>query len=146
MANMYFNKEFKLCSICDSPEYLYVDDVDAFIQECGDEWISDDVSKRGVYYWNDTYETWRLVSEGTEIDKKIRKIIEQIEQIGQTEPSKQGGNVFVGWNILITLDTGETIKTNSEPISIDEAQEAINILLKPSFFGKRIKKFEIVAE
>lgn len=52
----------------------------------------------------------------------------------------------MGWNIIITLDTGEVIKTNSEPVEMNEVQEAINTMLKPSFFGKRIKKFEIVAE
>ena len=140
MANVYFTDKFEVCAISDSPEYLYIDDVSAFLKECGEDWIYNnvDTNGKGVYYWNDNCEEWRLAN--TEIDKKIREIIKQ------NELSKQGGNVFVGWNILITLDTGETIKTNSEPVLINDVQEAINILLRPSFFGKRIKKFEIVAE
>ena len=137
MANVYFNNKFEVCSIQDSPEYLYIDDVDAFIRECLDEWISDDVESTGVYHWNDYEEVWEPAISA--VEEKIMEIVGQ-------KPSWQSGNVFVGWNILITLDTGETIKTNSEPVSMNEVQEAINILLKPSFFGKRIKKFEIVAE
>lgn len=142
MANMYFNKKFEVCTIDNGPEYLYIDNVDAFIQECGDDWISDNVNIPGTYYWDDHYEVWNLAN--FEIDQKIRAIIRQ--DFPRQELPRQGGDIFVGWNILITLDTGETIKTNSEPISMNDVQEAINILLKPSFFGKRIKKFEIVAE
>jgi len=137
MANVYFNNKFEVCSIENAPEYLYIDDVDAFIRDCLDEWISDDVESTGVYHWNDYEEVWEPAI--SPVEETIRRIVEQ-------ELPQQGGDIFVGWNILITLDTGETIKTNSEPISINEVQEAMNILLKPSFFGKRIKKFEIVAE
>lgn len=137
MANVYFNKKFEICSVTDSPEYLYVDDVDTFIRECGDEWIFENVESAGVYHWNDYKEVWEPAI--SVVGEKIRQIIGQ-------EPPRHDGNIFIGWNILITLDTGETIKTNSKPVSMNEVQEAINILLKPSFFGKRIKKFEIVAE
>ena len=37
MANVCFNDKFEVCTIDDSPEYVYIDDVDAFIQEYGDE-------------------------------------------------------------------------------------------------------------
>lgn len=50
------------------------------------------------------------------------------------------------WNIEITLDNNNKIKTNDVPVSMEEVQEAIRVLLKPSFFGKRIKKFEITME
>lgn len=142
MANMYFNKKFEVCTIGGSPEYLYVDDVEDFLRECGDEWISDDVDKPGVYQWNDYNEVWDLANLA--VDEKVREIIRQDSP--RQEMPRQGGDIFVGWNILITLDTGETIKTNSEPISMSDVQEAMDILLRPSFSGKRIKKFEIVAE
>ena len=51
-----------------------------------------------------------------------------------------------GWNIIIILDTGERIKTNTEPVSIEDVQEAIGVLVKPSILGMRIKSFEIIAE
>lgn len=139
MANVYFNDKFEVCAINASPDYIYVDDVEAFIRECGEDWISDDVKEKGVYYWNNNLEVWRLADAKS--DLKIREIIKTINNI-----TKVKKDIPTVWSILITLDTGETIKTNSEPISINDAQEAINILLRPSFFGKRIKKFEIVAE
>ena len=142
MANMYFNCKFGACTVHDSPEYLYIDDVGAFIEECGDEYITDNVDKSGVYHWNDDYEVWELAIPP--INDKIGEIVKQI--FPRQELSRQGGKIFIGWNIIITLDTDEIIKTNSEPIEMTEVQEAINTLLKPSFFGKRIKKFEIVAE
>lgn len=142
MANMYFNKNFEVCTVEDSPEYLYVDDVVNFLRECGDDWISDEVYNSGVYQWDNHNEVWSLAN--SEIDRRITSIIRQ--DFPRQELPRQGGDIFVGWNILITLDTDEIIKTNSEPISMNDVQEAINILLRPSFFGKRIKKFEIVAE
>lgn len=139
MANVCFNDKFEVCAINASPDYIYVDDVDAFIQECGDEWISDGVDKTGVYHWNNFDELWE--SAIPSVEEKIREVINSVGGI-----TRIGKNISTGWNIIITLDSGETIKTNSEPVDMNEVQEAINIMLKPSFFGKRIKKFEIVAE
>lgn len=139
MANVYFNDNLEVCTIDDSPEYLYIDDVEAFIQDCGDEWISYGVDKTGIYHWNNYAELWE--PDTSIAEEKIREIINSSGGI-----TKIGKNVFIGWNIVITLDSGEIIKTNSEPIDMNEVQEAMNIMLKPSFFGKRIKKFEIVAE
>lgn len=139
MANVCFNGKFEVCTMADSPEYLYIDDVDAFIRECGEEWIFENVDKIGVYHWNDYQEVWEPAI--SLVEDKIREVIGSTG--GITRPK---GDIFVGWNIIITLDSGEVIKTNSEPVEMDEVQEAINIMLKPSFFGKRIKKFEIVAE
>lgn len=136
MANKYFKGNFEECTIDKCPLYLYIDDVQGFLRECGDDWISDNVDEPGIYQWNDNYEVWVMANPN--IEKKIRAIVEQ-------NTPRQGGEISVGWNILVTLDTDETIKTNSEPISMNEVYEAIDILLKPSFFGKRIKKFEIVA-
>ena len=139
MANVYFNNNFEVCTINNSPDYLYIDDVEAFIQECGDDWISDGVDKTGIYHWNDYDELWEPTI--STIEEKIKEVINSVGGI-----TRVGKNTFIGWNIIITLDTGEIIKTNSEPVEMNEVQEAINTMLKPSFFGKRIKKFEIVAE
>ena len=143
MANKYFNDDFEVCSIGKDPAYLYIDNVEDFLNDCGDNWISDGVDKTGVYQWNDYYCVWDLADP--EIDKKIRALVEEITSLHQELP-RQSNNTFTNWNISVTLDTGETIQINSEPISTNEIPEAIDILLKPSFFGKRIKKFQIVAE
>lgn len=139
MANVCFDNNFKVCTMADSPKYLYIDDVDAFIREYGDIWIVEKVDSTGVYHWNDYEEFWEPAI--SIVEEKIRGIMNPIGGI-----IKANGDDFVGWNIVVTLDTGEVVKTNSEPVDMNEVQEAINIMLKPSFFGKRVKKFEIVAE
>ena len=142
MANKYFNDEFKVCSIGRDPAYLYIDNVEDFLNDCGDNWISDGVDKTGVYQWNGDYCVWDLADP--EIVKKIRALVEEINTLRQEKPSQD--NKTTGWNILVTLDSGLRVEINSEPVSMDKVPEVIDILLKPSFFGKRIKKFEIVAE
>jgi hypothetical protein len=137
MANKYFKGNFEECTMDKGPLYLYIDNVKEFLFDCSDDYISDNVDKPGIYQWDNDYDVWSIAHSN--IEKQVRAIVEQ-------NIPHQGGEIFVGWNILITLDTDETIKINSEPVSINDVHEAINILLKPSFFGKRIKKFEIVAE
>lgn len=139
MTNVHFlDKDFQESAPVDSC-YVLVDDVREFQQICDKENISDyGVREVGSYFWNDDSESWCLTTKA-----EWERIIRVIETGGITKVKE---NVFVGWNILITLDSGEVIKTNSEPVGMNEVQEAINVMLKPSFFGKRIKKFEIVAE
>ena len=136
MANIYFNSNFEECAIDKNPWYLYIDNVKDFFGECADDYISDNVDKPGVYQWNNDYEVWDLAAPGT--DKKIRALVEQ-------NISCQSNNISIKWNILITLNTGEVIQTNSEPVPMNEVHEVIDILLRPSFFGKTIKEFKIVA-
>ena len=142
MANMYFNVDFKVCSIGNSPNFLYIDNVKDFLNDCGEEYISDEVDETGVYQWDEGYGVWVFAS--TAIDKKIRALVEEINSLRQETP-RQNNDVSIKWNILITLNTGEVIQTNSEPVSMNEVHEAIDILLRPSFFGKTIKEFKIVA-
>jgi hypothetical protein len=136
MANMYFNGNFEECTMDKNPLYLYIDNVEKFLFDCSDDYISDNVDKPGIYQWDNDFDVWTIAHSN--IEKIVRAIVKQ-------NIPHQGGEIFVGWNILITFDTDETIKINSEPVSINDIYESIT-LLKPSFFGKRIKKFEIVAE
>lgn len=137
MANKYFKGNFEECTIDKGPLYLYIDNVEDFLNDCRDEWISDNVDEPGIYQWKDDYEVWTMADSN--IEKKIRAIVDEISR-------QENNNRNVKWNISVTLDTDEIIKINSEPVSINDIHEAIDILLKPSFFSKRIKKFEIVAE
>ena len=144
MAVYFFDKELKQSSIS-APDtaYVYVEDIDEFKDLCGDNWENEGIDDVGCYTWSNSSFTW----EGSTMNdcKAVEQAVKEIKEStgGITRPK---GDVFVGWNIVITLDSGEVIKTNSEPVDMDEVQEAMNIMLKPSFFGKRIKKFEIVAE
>ena len=137
MANVYFNDDFEVCSIGNDPTYLYIDNVKEFLYDCGDNYIADEVNETGVYQWDSNYEIWVMANPN--IEKKVKAIVEQ-------NTLHQGGEIFIGWNILITLNTGEVIQTNSEPVPMNEVHEVIDILLKPSFFGKTIKEFKIVAD
>ena len=145
MAYKMFDKNFKEMTI-DNPNwrYLCVTDYEDFVKEYGNDWILDGINEDGFYEYDDYNEEWeKLTDKDSFIYKTLmERVSDNVDGIKQVTPN----NAFKGWNIIITLDTGETIKTNSEPVEMSEAQEAINIMLKPSFFGKRIKKFEIVAE
>lgn len=144
MTYKMFDKNFKEITI-DNPnwKYLYVEDYEDFVREYGYSWILDGIDKDGFYEYDEEKEEWGLILRDYPIynilQKKINDNVGGIKKVISND-------VFVGWNIIITLDTGEVIKTNSEPVEMSEVQEAINVMLKPSFFGKRIKKFEIVAE
>lgn len=144
MAVYFFDKELKQSSIS-APDtaYVYVEDIDEFKDLCGDNWENEGVDDVGCYTWSNTDFVWRpsTLNDRMCIEREIKKIKESTGGI-----TKAKENIFAGWNIIVTLDSGEVIKTNSEPVDMDEVQEAMNIMLKPSFFGKRIKKFEIVAE
>jgi len=142
MANMYFNSNFKVCSISGSPVYLYIVDVKEFLRECRDEWVCEGVEEAGVYQWNDYYCLWRLADPA--IDQKIRTLVEEINSLRQEKP-RQNNDKSIKWNISVILKTGGTILINSEPISTNEIHEVIDTLLKPSFFGKTINEFKIVA-
>lgn len=142
MANVYFTDEFKVCSIGKDPAYLYIDDVDSFLNDCGDDYITENVDETGVYQWDDYNGLWELADP--EIDKNIRTLVmKEINSLDKETPHQN--NKSNGWNISITLNTGEVIQTNSEPVPMNEVHEAIDILLRPSFFGKTIKEFKIVA-
>ena len=141
MANMYFNSDYKVCSISNNPMYLYIDNVKEFLYDCGDDHISDEVNETGVYRWDNDYDIW--VMANPMIDEKIRTLVKEINSPRQESTNQS--NKSIGWNILITLNTGEVIQTNSEPVPMNEVHEAIDILLRPSFFGKTIKEFKIVA-
>jgi hypothetical protein len=135
MANKCFKGNFEECTIDKGPLYLYIDNVEDFLDDCRDDWISDNVDEPGVYQWNDDYEVWVMANPN--IEKKVRAIVEQNSPCQSDKP--------IGWNILVTLNTGDVIQTNSVPLLIKEIPEAIDILLRPSFFGKTIKEFKIVA-
>lgn len=144
MAYKMFNKKFEEITI-ENPawEYLWVTDYEDFVEKNSD-WILDGIENDGIYEYDNDIEEWKeLTDKNSFIYKTIMKrVSSEVDGIKKVTLN----NTFKGWNIIITLDTGETIKTNSEPVEMSEVQEAINIMLKPSFFGKRIKKFEIVAE
>lgn len=139
MANKvyFFDKNYQETNI-DEAIYAFIGDVEEFRKICDNmECLTRGVREVGIYKWSEENGKWEMnfgLSERKIVNKKAYDIIGYIKDI------------FTGWNISITLNTNETIKINSEPIQIAEIEEVINTMLKPNFFGERIKKFEIVAE
>lgn len=143
MANMFFEKRgiggvMMECGIGDSPDYLYIDDVDAFYDACGEDYIAENVFTRGVYKWDDDKELWTSTADPS-ITRPIMDIVKKKEKevggITKTTSDK--------WNIEILLDDDTILKTNDELVTIDEVIEAVKTMLKPSFFGKRLREITI---
>ena len=143
MANMFFEKRgisgvMTECDIGDTPDYLYIDDVKAFYDTCGDAYITENVFSTGVYEWDDDKEVWKQSDDPT-ITRPIMDIVRKKE--------KEVGGITKAiddkWNIEILLDDDTILKTNDELVTMDEVIEAIKTMLKPSFFGKRLKEITL---
>lgn len=143
MANMFFEKRgidgvITECKINECPDYLYIDDVKTFYDTCGDAYITENVFSIGVYEWDDDKEVWKQSDDPT-ITRPIMDIVRKKE--------KEVGGITKAiddkWNIEILLDDDTILKTNDELVTMDEVIEAIKTMLKPSFFGKRLKEITL---
>lgn len=141
MAYKMFNYNFNEVAIESFDwKYLYVTDYKDFVSEFGKRWILNGIERDGIYEYEEFYEKF---------GGKWRELTDKNSFIYKTISKKVSSNVKgakKGWNIIVTLNTGEKIQTNTEPVSIEDVQEAIGVLVKPSILGMRIKSFEIVAE
>lgn len=138
MAYKMFDEDFNEIKILDGDRwrYLYVEDYRDFLNEYEDDWVLDGINEDGFYKYDTRIEEWTKI---TDKDSFTYKMISE-------KVSSNVKNAKKGWNIIIILDTGEKIKTNTEPVSMEDVQEAMGVLVKPSILGMRIKSFEIVAE
>lgn len=58
---------------------------------------------------------------------------------GITRPKEPKYDIYALIN-----DYDEELLTNEEPVTLDEVVEAIKIMRKPSFFGKRLTEIRLV--
>lgn len=58
---------------------------------------------------------------------------------GITRPKETKYDIYITVN-----DYDEEILTNEEPVTLDEVSEAIRVMQKPSFFGKRLTEIRLV--
>lgn len=142
MANMFFEKRgicgaMTECKISDNPDYLYIDDVNAFYDACGEDYIAENVFSRGVYMWDDNDEVWKQTDD-TAITRPIMDIVKKGKEVGGITKTASDK-----WNIGILLDDDTILKTNDEPVTMDEVIEAVKTMLKPSFFGKRLREITL---
>ena len=131
--NIYLNYEGNETTLgaCD---VAYIGDFASFCHICEQtHTVKNGVVKNGVYEWDDSTGSWHETSLNTAMQKTIDKIVDDVKN-------------FDAWNIIITLNNDDEIKTNDEPITMVEVYEAIDTMRKPSFFGKRIKEIRIVSE
>lgn len=138
MTYKMFDEDFKEIKIEDGDRwrYLYVEGYGDFLNAYEYDWVLDGINEDGFYKWDTRAEEWTKI---TDKDSFVYKMISE-------KVSSNVKSVKKGWNIIIILDTGEKIKTNTEPVSMEDVQEAMGVLVKPSILGMRIKSFEIVAE
>lgn len=129
--------------------YKYLGDFEDY---CEQEGIVTD-GLRDIYIENafspvvlfiDTYEEirWHKVEKNDYPKWLIGKLAERKMTAVAPKFEKNDNPV---WDLIIHLTDGETvIQTNEVPISINEIYECLEVLQKPSIFGNRIEKFEIV--
>ena len=138
-TNHYFTRNGKKTKASNA-DYLYIGNINDFYKDAGEDLITDGIGLEGVYHWNNSTETWdRLVQHTAAYDVVIDWVEYEEEEKKKKEPQTENSDK---WNIDITTDEGY-IRTNEVPVSMEEVQEAITVMLKPSFFGKRLKKIEI---
>lgn len=144
MANMFFEKRgidgvITECKINECPDYLYIDDVKTFYDTCGEAYISENVFSRGIYMWDDDKEVWKQSDDPT-ITRPIMDLVRKKEkEVGGITRTANDS-----WNIEILLDDDTILKTNDESVTMDEVIEAVRTMLKPSFFGKRLKEIKLL--
>lgn len=115
---------------------------------------TDGIDEVGGYFWDDIEVEW--ASSTTEEQKEMEKVIEKSEKnincyqppvpmqcaatIGQNLPEKKG----TFYNLYIKLSNyDEVIQTNIEPISFQDAMEAVQQLNEMNVFGGNIQSFKI---
>lgn len=137
--NYYLASDYREVSMGDIHlVYAIINDYDQFLKDCGDDYITDGVEENNIYFFNTDIEQWERV------DSALYKTISELFSCSSTKKEKENSpSVNTGWNIIITLDNDTVIQTNEIPVSMAEVQEAMSTFLRPCFFGKRIKKFEI---
>ena len=128
--------------------YITVRDVDKFKEMCRDRSVYDDgVDSRGHYEWQTYEDEWTRIDDAAVLEA-LDELQERYEKsIGGITQSK--ADTERKWNIEIVIDkqdTGTIIQTNSEPISMKEVHEAIDVMLKPSFFGKHLTEIRIYTD
>lgn len=131
MKNYYFDCQLNPADSIYTADFIIVNSVEDFMEECEIAGvISNGVKQKGVFEWDDDALKWNLTDFSTAQNLRMKTLCERSEE----------------WNIIVTLKDGTRIKTNDTPVPMNEVQEAINVMLKPSFFGSRIKKIELFVE
>lgn len=144
-----FNKRGKESDL-DYCTYVLVDNYDEFFSDCVDrEIITDGLEEayeeakqrcpfaiemdEGDYEWKycsfDDCPTW------------LSKQLVKPESVFVAHESTDTNAKL--YNLYVIFKSGITLQTNTEPITFEDIAEAIEVLQKPSIFGKQIAEFKI---
>ena len=91
--------------------------------------------------WDCNNDEWFKVEE-EDIPYSVMKMMKGGEEEETAAPVK----TTKLWSLIVTLDNGDCIQTNSEPVPFEEIMEAINVLKKPSILGSRIITYRLFLE
>lgn len=86
-------------------------------------------SEEWEYLSPDNYPTW--------LNKEITKFKSESITYESTDTNAKL------YNLYVIFKSGITLQTNTEPITFEDIAEAIEVLQKPSIFGKQIAEFKI---
>lgn len=88
-----------------------------------------------VVKWNSVNSCWDFVSSNDYSNWLTKET---------AKPKSESTNTSTKlYNLYVIFKSGITLQTNTEPITFEEIAEAIEVLQKPSIFGKQIAEFKI---
>lgn len=124
--------------------YVLINDYEEFINDC----IREDIIEDGLAEAYEIaehkcpfivkmtdYEEWEYFSPNdypTWLTKEIAK--------SESESTNTNAKLY---NLYVIFKSGTTLQTNTEPITFEDITKAIEVLQKPSIFGKQIAEFKI---
>lgn len=124
--------------------YALINDYDEFFNACDNE----DIITDGLYnsYGKAEFkcpfvikmtddEEWEYLSPNDYPAWLTKEITKSKSESTNTNPKL--------YNLYVIFKSGITLQTNTEPITFEEIAEAIEVLQKPSIFGKQIAEFKI---
>ena len=93
-----------------------------------------------VIKMNSTSQEWEYLSPNDYPAWLIEEITKSKSESITYESTDTNAKLY---NFYIILKSGITLQTNTEPITFEDIVEAIEVLQKPSIFGKQIAEFKI---
>lgn len=135
--------------------FLYVIDLTETIKRMEElDYTTDGIDEQGGYFWDDIECEWAISTkeEREEMEKAIEKSERNINCYQPPVPTQCA--TVIGQEILKKIGTfynlyiklsnyDEVIQTNIEPISFQDAMEAVQQLNEMNVFGGNIQSFKI---
>lgn len=144
MVDGYFNEVDDV----ELAEYVYIEkgSVDDFVNFLEDNKLGyGSLTEDSWHYWSDgkwQFETLYKEDLIKELNGHLPKTFFDVDSITKTTKTIKT-NKTNEFNLIIKLNNGIAIQTNTEPCTLDEIFEALKVLQKPSILGKQVKEYRI---